>query len=261
MNPPFTRIHRIDLEQRRNLKFLKEKYQQLIHGQPGLHIFAIFLADFLLSETGCLAAILPATTILSNYSFGVHNLLLEKFALETIAWSDSRKAYSEDSNFKEIILIAKRKSGKKNDLTNFLKISELKNDLKWHISSKLQIPTKNLTKEWNWTLFLKDKDLLHLRKVILQSNVIKNGKDINFKITRGVEMYGPNFFFIPNKNWILKEIKADRVVIESLKNQVSIPHKYITRSLRKPSKYSRIISPKVTIGGQLSGKKIRPKPI
>lgn len=246
MNPPFTRTHRIDNNQRNSLQRLEERYGQYLSGQIGLHIYAILLADTLIKENGVLGMVLPAATILSQYSSGIHDFFLKKYQLEIIAASEDVKSYSEDSNLREIILIARRKSVKKEGEIKFLRILEPNETTKWTTSSIHLIPGTILAKEWNWTLFLKDPQLLKIRKTLLQSGLIKNGNNLNLDIIRGVEMYGPDFFFIPNRNWKIIAEKKEEIILQSEKNTLRVPKEFLVRSLRKPGKYTQFISPKVS---------------
>jgi tRNA1(Val) A37 N6-methylase TrmN6 len=246
MNPPFTRTHRINDQQKNNLLKLEQQYGQYLSGQAGLHIYAILLADKLIKENGVLGTVLPAATILSQYSRGVHELLLNNYQLKVIAASEDAKSYSEDSSLREIILIAKRKRVKKEEKIKFLRILEPQEGTKWTTSSIQMIPEKILANEWNWTIFLRDPELLRIREVLHQSGFIKNGKDLNLDVVRGVEMYGPDFFFIPNRKWEIISEERKEIIIKSEENTLRIPKGYLVRSLRKPGNYSQFISPKVS---------------
>jgi len=247
MNPPFTRSHRISLEQRKKLQSLEKRYHHSIGGQIGLHVYSVFLADMLVNNNGILALILPAATILSNYSKGIHDLLLRNYRIEIIGSSLSDKSYSEDSNLREIFIIAKRrKIVSENETVKFLNIAESNMRNQYHISSSQVISVKKLEKEWNWTLYLQDPKLLKIRDIIHKSGLIENGKNLKLDIVRGVEMYGPDFFFIPNRVWKMIVEKQNIVVIKSEKTVVEIPKKFLVRSLRKPSKYIHYITPDVS---------------
>ncbi|UCG90219.1 MAG: N-6 DNA methylase [Candidatus Heimdallarchaeota archaeon] len=246
MNPPFTRTHRINSDQRRSLLKLEHKYKKYLSGQIGLHIYGILLADILIKENGVIGTVLPAATILSQYSSGIHELLLNNYQLQIIAASEDVKSCSEDSNLREIFLVAKRKKTRKEGEVKFIRISEPFNVSKWNTSPALMIPKETLIKEWNWTIFLKDPEFLRIRDIFLQSGFLKNGTDLNLDIVRGVEMYGPNFFFIPNRKWkIISEGKKE-IILRSKEKTIAIPKEFLVRSLRKPGKYTQLISPSVS---------------
>ncbi|UCG02193.1 MAG: N-6 DNA methylase [Candidatus Heimdallarchaeota archaeon] len=245
INPPFTRTHRINKNQRKNLLAIEEQYSQYLSGQVGLHIYAVLLADLLMKEDGVLGAILPAATISSQYSNGVHEFFLNNFQLKTIASSEDEKAYSEDSNLREIILIAKRDRSKKEEEIQFLRIDSHEKSRSQIFSTQI-ISKDVLAKEWNWTIFLRDPELLKIRNLLLQSGFIKNGKDLGFDIVRGVEMYGPDFFFIPNRKWKISSEEKNKLILKNNGNTIEVPKEFLVRSLRKPGKYNQFISPKVS---------------
>lgn len=251
VNPPFTRTHRIEDNQKNHLDELEEQYKHYISGQIGLHIYSIFLADTILKEEGIFASILPASTILSKYSKGVHNLLLESYSIKCIATSVDHKSCSEGSSLREIFLVAKRANMSKESKVNFIRIINSENRNHCDILSKQMISKVELSKEWNWTIFLKEPKLLLLRKKFLDTELIKSGKELELDIVRGVEMYGPEFFFIPNKKWIIQIENKENLVIRSQNiiypqvSLISIPKEYLTRILRKPGNYNHIISPRI----------------
>ena len=245
MNPPFTRTHRINENQRAKFHRLKKRYSEYLIGQAGLHIYAMLLADSLINKNGMLGTILPAATILSQYSSGVQDLLLKNYKMKIIAASEDVKSYSENSNLREIILIAQQSKKQTEGKTNFLRISEPNQETKWNISSSLLISEKNLTKEWNWTIFLRNPKLLEIREQLLRSGFIKNGKNLHLDIVRGVEMYGPEFFYIPNREWKIISENEEEIILESTKTTVTVPRKFLVRSLRKPSNYTKFITPQV----------------
>lgn len=244
MNPPFTRTHRIDKNQRRKLLAIEQHYSQYLSGQVGLHIYAILLADLLMNENGVLGAVLPAATVLSQYSRGVHKFFLNNYQVKTIASSEDEKAYSEDSNLREIILIAK-KNEEKEEKIQFLQIDSHEK-FRWQISSTQMVPKETLAKEWNWTIFLRDIELLKIRNLLLQSGFIKSGNELDLNIVRGVEMYGPDFFFVPNRKWQIASETEEELTLKNDKNTIRVPKKFLVRSLRKPGNYNQYISPKVS---------------
>ncbi|MFX1505503.1 MAG: Eco57I restriction-modification methylase domain-containing protein [Promethearchaeota archaeon] len=245
MNPPFTRTHRIGKKQKNNLLKIEQKYSKYLSGQIGLHVYAILLADLLMRENGLLGAVLPAATILSQYSRGIHEFFLNNYQLNTIISSDDEKAYSEDSTLREIIIIAKKNRRKRKDKIQFLRINSHEKS-RGKISSSILISEKVLAKEWNWTVFLRDPELLKIRNLLLQSRFIRSGNSLGLDIVRGVEMYGPEFFFIPNREWEISYETSNEIILKNDRVTIEIPKKLLERSLRKPGKYKKFISPKVS---------------
>ena len=245
MNPPFTRTHRISRIQKESLLEIEQYYGKYLSGQVGLHIYAIFLADLLMRENGLLGAILPAATILSQYSRGVHDFFLNKYQLKTIASSEDEKAYSEDSNLREIMLIAKKKSIKLEKSIEFLRLASQPKSSRLKLSSNM-ISNKILANEWNWTIFLRDPELQKICNILLHSGFIKSGNFLSLDIVRGVEMYGPDFFFIPNREWKVVSKNNDEIILKHNRSTIEIPKKFLVQSLRKPGYYNQFITPKVS---------------
>jgi len=245
MNPPFTRTHRISRIQKESLLKIEQYYSKYLSGQVGLHIYAIFLADLLMRENGLLGAILPAATILSQYSRGVHDFFLNKYQLKTIASSEDEKAYSEDSNLREIMLIARKKSTKLEESIEFLRLASQSKSKRQMLSSNI-ISKKILAKEWNWTIFLRDPELQKICNILLHSGFIKSGNFLSLDIVRGVEMYGPDFFFIPNREWKIASKNIDEIILKYDRSTIEIPKKFLVQSLRKPGYYNQFITPEVS---------------
>jgi hypothetical protein len=61
------------------------------------------------------------------------------------------------------------------------------------------------------------------------------------EIIRGIEMYGPEFFFIPNKYWKIVKDNESALTISNGKDTIEIPKKYLIKCLRKPEYYSKKI--------------------
>jgi tRNA1(Val) A37 N6-methylase TrmN6 len=178
MNPPFTRTHRINNQQKKSLTILDSAFKEYLGGQTGLHIYAIILAYMLLESDGYLASVIPSATLLSNYSTGIQRLLLNDFQLKILASPDDQKACSEGSIFREILLIAKKNLAKKNNSVSFIRFLTYSKA----ISSRVDLPLVQLFKEWNWIMFLRDPRMLEVRQHFLKTGMIQSGKNLNLDI-------------------------------------------------------------------------------
>ena len=137
MNPPYTRYNLLPKFYRVFLDKRFIQYKTFFGKHAGLHIYAIFLADELLNDEGRIAAVLPASIIFSSYSENFKKFLLRKYHIEFIITSETEKAFSDQSNFREIILICRKrtltsKKLKESELTKFIL---LKCDVKTAISN------------------------------------------------------------------------------------------------------------------------------
>ncbi len=244
MNPPFTRIHRINPETKNNLKSLISTYPDLIIGQPGLHYFALLLANTLLKTNGKIISILPGSTFLSLYSKPLLAFYLDNYEINHLVKLENSLAFSDGSEFKEVVFAA-RKTQKKSDQNIKFSITSLS-------SSKLEklepvlISSSDLYNNWNWLKYFENKHLLTLEKYLLSKNLILSGQNLNLKIIRGVEMYGPNFFCIPNPLWKIESMTINDIILKSniSPTHIALRKRYLVKALRKSGKYNTTISPK-----------------
>lgn len=109
MNPPFTRQERLPSQYKEALNQRLVEYREKLHGQLGLHGYFIFLANSFLKPNGRLALVLPATVLRLESTQGIRNLLAEDYVIEYIITTYKRAAFSEGAQFREILLIAKKK--------------------------------------------------------------------------------------------------------------------------------------------------------
>ncbi len=232
INPPFTRVHRIDKKLKNNLNFLQKKYEKYLKGQMGLHIYSFLLADSLLKKGGILAAILPAAIICSNYSQGIQDFLIKEYKLEILGGICDKKSFSDGSGIREIFLLGS-KTTEKTPIA-FLKF---KSYPRRKTSSILMVKPIKLKGMWNWSVYLTSPALIKFRETILANPLIRSGKDLELNIVRGVEMYGPDFFFVPNSVWSIKTETESILSIYSDNIVLNIPKSSLIRSLRKPGKY------------------------
>lgn len=246
-NPPFTRTHWINknIQQSRifgGLANLRNCYSSHIQGQPGLHVYGIFLADQLLQEGGTLGLILPMATVLSRYSAGLQRYWVENYTILTIMTSEDQKAYSEGSNLQEIMIVLLKERPSPDHQVRFLTLHLDDRKGMNMVSAETKVHQQLLLHTWNWTRYFRGT-LAPLREIILGSNLITTAGYLD--LVRGLEMYGPEFFFIPNKTWIVLEHSSDGLKIQSLDEPtvLTIPSTHIFKVLRRPANYTRQITP------------------
>lgn len=261
MNPPFTRYLRLQQTYLKRLAQLYEPYKAYLGEQMGLHIFALFLTDRILKPGGRLAAILPASTFYSQYADGLKRFLVNNYQLKFMIGTSMGKAFSEGSDLKEILFIADKLKPTPTMKTTFATINTPLTKYNIHkiaeglhlnrikgLPIKIQmVPQQKLESDWNWIRFLEIGALQVITKRLRQTGRIKSAQDLNLRIVRGFEMYGPEFFFIPNQNW---------EIVEHSKGIITVKHKetnryfefstnWLTRSLRKPVLYKSKITPTI----------------
>ncbi len=255
MNPPFTRMGLLEKSYREFLSNCFKKYSKYINHHMGLHGYALFLAHELLSSNGTIAAVLPASVLYSGYGENLKKFLLENYFIKFIISSSVTKALSEDSNFREIILICqKQKIINPNQSVKFVTLRKHLKDMELaEIASEIVntdikqnnkflkcnlVKQSDLNAKKNWLFYFESTNFQELYSKLHQ-NPFLNSDQANFDLVRGFEMYGPNFFLIPNKHW---EISNETSTVETLRiykredpnRSVEIPMKYLVKTLRKP---------------------------
>ena len=126
MNPPFTRFQRVPPEYKAKLKerFSEARYKKCIHGQLGLHGYFLLLADRFLRNEGRLAAVLPVTTLSAKGFYNIQDIWLNNYSIEHLIVCEGRSAFSENVAVREILLVAKKKKTKDNNVAiSVLKVS------------------------------------------------------------------------------------------------------------------------------------------
>lgn len=115
MNPPFTRAERLPEDYKSLLINRFGDYKKAIFGRVGLHLFFIFLADKFVKPGGRIAMVLPATVLRIESMKGIRQILTTNYHIEHIISSFQRSAFSEASDFREILLIARKLNGEVSD--------------------------------------------------------------------------------------------------------------------------------------------------
>lgn len=254
-NPPFTRWKYLEKKYREYLLSVIEKlgYEKYItRKEASLQTLSMFLSDYILNSNGLLISVLPASTFYTIYGRGYKSLLKEKYGIYAMVESKSRASFSEDSGFKEVIIVAVKGSNKK--LTAFIELNDnvedvtktiMNNNIKPCVAFNLCALPRFLDINW-LALFGEGK----LRDVVV--DIFKQGlrkKTMGYwdgilgkpSIIRGVEMYGPEFFFIPNRYWKIVDEKSNLARIRSESKELNINKKFLVETLRKPSLYSHKI--------------------
>ncbi|OLS18662.1 MAG: hypothetical protein HeimC2_44210, partial [Candidatus Heimdallarchaeota archaeon LC_2] len=216
MNPPFTRIHRINPETRKNIDSLISPYPNLTIGQPGLHYFALILANNLLKSNGKVVSILPAATFVSVYSKPLLEFYLNNYKIKHLIKLDNSLAFSDGSEFKEIVFAASKSQPRSDHKIIFSIASSTSKKL--NMVESISVSPKDLYHNWNWLKYFENPHLLSLERYMLSQNLILSGKELKLNIIRGVEMYGPNFFCIPNIIWKIKTKSDNNITLQSNPN-------------------------------------------
>jgi hypothetical protein len=266
-NPPFTRWGLLDKNYRTFLTNLIHQigYDKYVkRKQQNLQLISLFLMDYFLEKDGLLISVLPASTFYTLYGEAAKALLKDKYSVQAIVDMSPEPSFSIDSGFKELILIARK--GKTEIETAFLTIEAdnveqiesdllsickglkpIHNRINWVNISEIPYP-------WgmNWLTLFSQNPLRELLTKIFEkateNNMIVSWSNTFSEkcIMRGIEMYGPDFFLIPNKYWKIAGENVKNLVIENDAGmRLNIDRGFVVPALRKPELYVDSIIPKV----------------
>jgi hypothetical protein len=250
-NPPFTRWKYLDKKYREYLLSVIERleYEKYITRKEGsLQTLSMFLCDYILNSNGLLISVLPSSTFYTIYGRGYKSLLREKYGIYSMVECKSRASFSEDSGFKEVIMVAGKGFTKMS--TAFIELNnnveEVAQIIMNNTKPRLAIDIHSLPRflDINWLALFGEDELRDIVVSIFEQGLRREtlgywdeilGKS---SIIRGVEMYGPEFFFISNKYWKLTEERKNSVKIEKNGKELIINKEFLVKTLRKPSFYS-----------------------
>ncbi len=237
-NPPFTRWKLLPKSYRERLLRVMgglgySKY--LTRREVGLQVLSMFLVDHSLKDGGFLGAVLPASTFYTIYGRGYKELLLERYDLRAVV-ENSDSSFSVDSGFKELIILAVKGGEYQGTL-----IARADDPLKE--MGRLDMRELPSFLQMNWlSLFSPLRDpVRELFEKGISKGTLGYWRDLGPDMVRGLEMYGPDFFFIPNRYWSVMEDRRSEVVISRGEEVLSLGKDFLVRSLRKPSLYARRI--------------------
>jgi len=234
-NPPFTRWHRLKNGHEITNMVLAKGYGKYInHKKFGLHVLSVFLIDHILNEGGHAILVLPASTFYTSQASGVKRLLKENYDILFLVENASKPSFSSGSEFKELIVVLRKTNSiKHNVATEVYQYDGTLNKL-----GSVNIHEIKGLLDRNWLSLFKYKEAKKLSQFLEEG--VKHGI-LRYlqkgEIIVGIEMYGPEFFFIPNKYWKIVKENNDMVVISNGENSLKIPKKYLVKCLRRPEYY------------------------
>ena len=239
-NPPFVRWHLISNRNEILESVASRGYGKFVSRKdPGLHILSIFLIDYILKEGGYALLVVPASTFYTSQGRGLKGFLKYRYDILALVENVKEPSFSTGSGYKELIIFLRKRRPFELHET-LTTIYQYDGNLRSMYTVDIQRIPKFLDRNW---LSLFDYD--NARKVVeIIERALKRGllRYLNKgEILRGVEMYGPEFFFIPNKYWSVIREEKDSVLIKNKTQVLSIPKRYLVRCLRKPEYYDEEI--------------------
>jgi hypothetical protein len=251
-NSPFTRWELLNVEYKRFLedKFASSGYSRYItRGQLNLQTLSLFLADYMLKDGGLLASVLPASTFYTIYGEGVKKLLRENYHVLALIQKRGEPSFSVGSGFKEVILVASksRRVGETAFITldNGVEPTRLEYSL-----GRVRAPETHYVDlhritgilDFNWLALFKIEALRQfidmLSTLLTAKKLLPFAEALGKKsIVRGVEMYGPDFFLIPNRFWHVLDVRENYLVVSNGVETLELPKGYLIPALRRPGLY------------------------
>ncbi len=256
MNPPYTRYRTLEPSYRAMIKDLFHQESDLFDSHAGLHVFSLFLGERVLRKGGILLAVLPASILHARYAWSLKRYWIRHHGLPLVAAFTSDKAFSDGSEFREVTVILQKDRPSQGIRFMLLEPSTLK------VSRLDAISRVDLEEHWNWLTFFLDFRVQQSFKQLSRSPLLVSASQLEgFRLLRGFEMYGPNFFFLPNSQWEIVSETSTEVIIRMVKSEngssrlkslgkvsseLALPKRVLGRTLRKPSLYRNYVTPSVS---------------
>ncbi|MFX1516698.1 MAG: class I SAM-dependent DNA methyltransferase [Promethearchaeota archaeon] len=109
MNPPFVRqenLRKIRPSYKDELQKSFGEYSSYINKKMNYYCYFLFLADKFLKSGGKIATVIPASFLRIDTTFKIRQWLLKKYNIQFIICQQDKPNFSEDTSFREVILIA-----------------------------------------------------------------------------------------------------------------------------------------------------------
>lgn len=258
-NPPFTRWKYLEKNYRDYLlNFIGNLgYKKYItRKEASLQMLSMFLSDYMLKKGGLLVSVLPVSTFYTIYGKGYKSFIKDNYKVLAMLESTSRSSFSEDSGFKECIFVSIKEKTEEDFLTVFTELDDKYEKIADLLMKKDKLGVDlfnihNLPRflDINWLSLFGKRDLRNFLVELFNQGLKKKTLECwdksldNTSIVRGVEMYGPEFFFVPNKHWKILDQNKNYLEIENIENKMklSLDKRFLVKTLRKPSLYDRVI--------------------
>lgn len=125
MNPPFSRQESVarfspDYKNKLETRFDRRNQRGHLHGKMSYCSYFFFLADKFLDEDGRMAVVVPATVLNKKSDNGVREMLVNEYSVEYIFAREDRPNYSEDTDLREVLIIARKDNSNNEGSTAFV---------------------------------------------------------------------------------------------------------------------------------------------
>jgi len=239
-NPPFIRWHRMKNGHEIVNTVVSKGYGEYInHKKFGLHVLSIFLIDYILNEGGYAILILPASIFYTSQASGVKRFLKEHYDILYLVENVNKPSFSSDSGYKELIVVVRKRGSKEKQYIN-TEIYQYNGTLNHLYSVNIHEITGFIDRNWlSLFRYNEAKKLSRFLEEGLKQGILRFLK--KDEIMTGIQMYGPEFFFVPNKYWKIVKDDGNTITISNGENNLEIPKKYLIKCLRKPEYYNKAV--------------------
>lgn len=122
-NPPFSDRKKLPENYRKTLKGY-DKLNAICGSEVNLWGYFLALCDFLLKENGTIGFIIPINIFRGRSTRKIRKHLFKNYSIKYVIKTGKNIAFSENSNFRDIMIIATKTKHNKNNRTTFVIINE-----------------------------------------------------------------------------------------------------------------------------------------
>lgn len=247
MNPPYSRSEVMSKFSDNYKNKLKQnrlrQYQEYIDGRMNFYGYFILLADRFLDQKDRIAAVTSVGLLINETDRGVRELLNKKYSIEYIFIRDDSSDFSEDTDRREIMTVAKK--GGQAD-TKYIRLNTLDVDYKAIESSATELTSGEKLEREKFSIkkiedgslnfdnlfapfAVQNPNLVQLLEEVLDSDKISTIEDLDAGIIRGIQAgaYDPRGYnpemtihspsvckFGDRDVWILDEKRENKIVAQ-----------------------------------------------
>lgn len=137
MNPPFTRQELINKLAKESEKQYKKhlienivkppfkKFEKYINEKQSFSTYFLFLADKILEDNGIIASVLPATILRDDVNSETRKYFINNYSIKYIFTRYDAMNFSDDTTFREILLILQKKKPTNDHLVTYISLRKL----------------------------------------------------------------------------------------------------------------------------------------
>jgi len=143
MNPPFSDREKLPKDYLKNLNE-KKNLGKICGHKINLWGYFLALADLMLKPNGKIAAVVPINIARGKATEKIRNYLLKNYHIKYIIKTTKDLAFSENSSFRDILLIAEKKKPRNEDITTIVFLNKSIKDINLDDINKI---TKSIKSE------------------------------------------------------------------------------------------------------------------